>query len=207
MTLDPELQRLVESARAADLPDDARLKRVREQLLERLGPVGPETASNTLLSTKPAASGLGAIAVKTGAVLSALALTVWAAQYALQRDADDRPAAPMAPVEPVMQAPEPSSEAVVPNAPTPPPAAPVAPSGARTAKRRRDTSHDAVDDPADGARSFAEEVSLLQRVITAQQAGRRSEARALIAEHRRRYPAGQLRAERERLATQMGGTP
>jgi hypothetical protein len=46
-------------------------------------------------------------------------------------------------------------------------------------------------------------------VITAQQAGRRSEARALIDEHRRRYPDGQLRAERERLATQMGsaGTP
>jgi hypothetical protein len=208
MTLDPELQRLVESARAADLPDDARVKRVREQLLERLGPVGPETASNALLSTKTAATGFGAIAVKTVAVLSALALTVWAAQYVLQRDPSDPPVAPTAP-EPVTHAPEPPSETIVPSVPAPPPAAPIAPSGAMTAKRRRDSGHTTVDEPADRARSFAEEVSLLQRVITAQHAGQSSEARALIAEHRRRYPDGQLRAERERLATQMGssGTP
>jgi hypothetical protein len=225
MTLDPELQRLLASAREADLPDEARLLRVQDELFARLAPLGTEAAASakTAVAAKTVATGAGGLAVKAVGLVSALGLAVWSVQHLSQRDAKEAspvappvaapaPAAPATPFPPALEvagaaAPLPPTAAGAPalDARSVPEPAPAPTRRARAQKRSavRERSRAAPDErPND----FAGELSLLQRALQAQRSGRIDEARALVAEHARRYPSGALRTERERLAAQLAAS-
>jgi hypothetical protein len=215
MTLDPELRRLLASARDADLPDDARLSRVRDQLLERVAPVGSEAAASAkpMAAAKTVATGAGGLAVKAAGVLSALGLAVLSVQQLAQREPVEVPqVAPVVAPAPVpSESPAPPLEVAGAAAPLQPtaagaPAVDVHPTPAVPARRlpvqRRAPARERA-----APNDFAGELSLLQRALQAQRSGRIDEARALVEEHARRYPSGALRTERERLAAQLAASP
>jgi hypothetical protein len=222
MTLDPELQRLIESAREADLPDDLRLSRVGEQLLRQMAPIGAGAASTThaTVSAKTAASGVG-LAVKAAGILSAVGLAVWSLQHVSQRST--QPARPVTversetrdQASSVTNATRPAvlppiAEVAGASAPQQPTAAGTAPKVEPPTPRRRHARapvHERTA-PAERANDFAGELALMERAVQARRAGQLAEARALVEEHARCYPQGALRAERERLAAQLtSGTP
>lgn len=213
MTLDPELQRLIESARSADLPDEARLARVGEQLLSHVGPAGSDAATATKAAggANTAATGVG-LAIKVTGILSALGLAVWSVQQLPRRDAEVTRPVPAERSEAAAEshsnvtAPTAPAEVAGASAPLQPAAAGAPPDEApRPTPRERRARGPTHERAAPDAREndFAGELSLMQRAVQAGRTGRTAEARALLAEHARRYPRGALRAERERLAAQL----
>ncbi len=153
--------------------------------------------------------------------LAVVGLAIWSAQQLAQREPEshrpvtvERSNSPdestPSVAEPLGEAP-PSTSAVEGAVAPPQPSVP-----GRAAKVERPTPRqprartaDQRAAPQERPNDFVGELSLMQRAVQARRAGQIAQARALIAEHARRYPQGALRAERERLAAPLaaGTTP
>ena len=210
---DDELARLLSSARQADLPDRARLARIKSQLLPG-GLAGVPEPSATQLAAK------SALSLKVAAGLS---LVVVAAVTYLQVQRPPPPAA-HAPAPQTQVTPPPPSAAAPELPPVPhtsdagqmrpalehagAPAA--APAPAPTRVRRRPPVQPAQPtQPAQPAQrepapkpvvsTLSEETALLRMATLAAHAGRLTEAREALARFDRTFPNSQLKSERDRL--------
>lgn len=189
---DADLGRLLQLARQADLPDAARLARVRTRAL-------PPTAAVTSVAQPAAVKGLLGAKIIVG--LAALGLGVWA--YAdlanpAQKPLIERAAPPpMAAEMSAPQVPAPSDE---------PRSAPARVEAPQPKPQQQPQPKRARPKPAPVAQStLAQETALLQLAMLELRAGRLERARASLAQFARTYPDSALNADRERLEQRIAG--
>ncbi|HKP56351.1 MAG TPA: tetratricopeptide repeat protein [Polyangiales bacterium] len=191
-----ELDRLVRLARQADLPDAARLARVRARFL-------PPTAAPAPTPTGAGATGKGILGAKIVVGLAAVGLGVWS-YVDLMRPTPEVPI--------VVPAPQ-STEPPPPSAPPPPEPQPTS-AGAQaepapleapveTTIKPRAKKPRAEPVTAVPASTLAQEAALLQLVAVQLRAGQVERARDTLAEFTRRYPESALNADRERLERRL----
>jgi hypothetical protein len=189
--LDPDLERLVAKARKGEGPSADDRRRVDGALARRLGAAAvgaagalaaePTAAATALASTVKAASISGIWAKAAIVITVGGAVALFAVPRLATRGAE--PAKPPAPrVEPpalaipvAERAPEGAGPVEAPVEPAPIASAPKA---------------------VRAAPSLSDEVALLSQAQTALRAGSAEQALTLLSEHARRFPRGELRAER-----------
>jgi hypothetical protein len=204
---DSEIAHLLAAARQADLPDAARLARVRARLPQPVAATGQSPQSSSSASVA-----LRGIAVKVSAAMLVVGAGVFVyRQVSVPRavepaSVERRPAAPSQPV-PIAE-PDASVAIVPPEPALPEITLPPQPSAATPAKRtpRKRTPIAAPPEQAKSAlpvSTLNEESSLLRLVTLAARACRLDEAQARLAQFTERYPNSQLNAERERLSASI----
>jgi len=211
----PELQRLTELARQADLPSAERLARVRARLNVPPPAAGGGGGGGSAPGSKALASKLvGQLGATKALWISAAALGAVSLALVGQPQLKVAPEAPVsiAPLEnhpqPAGQAPEPPA-ATLPELQVPPDSrvtSAQAPPRVQPSHGTRRTATAPVRKPAPLANSFAEEVALLQVAIDAMHAGELAEAKSALGQHAQRFPTSQLAPERTRLLEQLQST-
>lgn len=188
-----ELARLLQLARQADLPDAARLARVRARFL-------PPSAASVSQPSAAAGAKLGVLGAKIFAGMAAVGLAVWAYQ----------PHGPVAPPARIT----PPPPAVMPAAPTPaalpaaaastePAIEPAEPAPAPPPEPRRVRKRAKQQPAAVPAPTLSEQAAMLQMATLAMRAGQLERASETLAEFARRYPDSQLTPDRVKLEQRL----
>lgn len=186
---DAELARLVRLARQADLPDAARLARVRAKIMT-------PTAAPAPASNAPLAAGKGILGAKIVAGLAAVGLGVWS-YTDLTRAVPEATVPTVAPASQPAEAPEPerASASALPDL-----SEPQTPREAAIKPRSKRPRSTLASEPSG---TLAQETALLQLAAIELRAGQLDRARATLAEFVRRYPNASLQADRERLERRL----
>ena len=204
---DSEIARILAAARQADLPDAARLARVRARLPQPAAATGQGPQSSSSASVA-----LRGLAVKVGASILVLGAGAFVYRQVFVPPAVEPSSVERQPAEksrPLPIAEADASVAIAPPEPTPPePSPPPQPSVAapakRTPKKRMPIAAPPEQaKPALPASTLNEESSLLRLVTLAARACRLDEAQARLAQFAEHYPNSQLNAERERLGASI----
>jgi hypothetical protein len=204
---DSEIARLLAAARQADLPDAARLARVRARLPQPAAAAGhsPQSSSSTSVA-------LRGLAVKVGTAMLVLGAGVFVYRQVSVPGAvapssvEQQPAAPSQ-VLPIAEA-DASVASAPPDSTPPEPTPPLQPRAAAPPKRKPKKQTPVAMPPeqvkpALPVSTLNEESSLLRLVTLAARACRLDEAQARLAQFGERYPNSQLNAERERLSASI----
>lgn len=199
---DDELARLLASARRADLPDPARLTRIKSRLLPDAGASAPHASATRIAAKSALALKVGARVVLATVLLGVVTFWQLHARHAVEPQRA-LPASTPAPADPPPSAaPEPALTEPVQG----PVAEPPAPASSKPKPRSRPAARPvtAPDSKTQApASTLQEEAALLRTASLAARAGHLAEARSALERFDRTYPNSQLKSERDRLARDL----